>query len=125
MATRTEASGPGAAVFDELIRRAAAATDSDAAWLHLEAAHVVGQLRFGPHLRSHWHMLRLAWHLGDAREVAGQCLRLALVPLGHLSGRLPLGNPGRATVGAFQPMPVRPALLALIEQARGAVVVRG
>ena len=29
---------------------------------------------------------------------------ILLVPLGHLSGRLPLGNPGRATVSAFAPM---------------------
>jgi hypothetical protein len=42
-----------------------------------------------------------------------------------LSGRLPLGNPGRATVSAFEPMPVRPELLALIEQARGGADVRG
>lgn len=119
MDTRTEVRGPGAAVFEELVRRAAAAGDTDAAWRYLEAAHVVGQLRFGPHVRSHWHMLRLAWRTGDVREVAGQWLRLALVPLGHVSGRLPLGNPGRATVSAFEPMPVRPELLVLIEQARG------
>ena len=39
-------------------------------------------------------MLGLAWRTRDWSEVAGQVLRLALVPLGHLSGRLPLGNPG-------------------------------
>jgi hypothetical protein len=40
------------------------------------------------------------------------------VPLGHLSGRLPLGNPGRATVSAFEPLPVRPELAELITRAR-------
>ena len=43
-------------------------------------------------------------------------LRLALLPLGHLIGRLPQGNPGRATVGAFRPMPVRPELNPLISR---------
>ena len=47
-----------------------------------------------------------------------QVLRLALVPFGHLSGRLPLGNPGRSTVSAFEPLPVRPELAGLIAQAR-------
>jgi hypothetical protein len=45
--------------------------------------------------------------------------RLALVPLGHLSGRLPLGNPGRSTVSAFEPLPVRPELAEMIARARG------
>lgn len=63
-------------------------------------------------------MLRLSFRTRDWPEVAGQLVRLALVPLGHLSGRLPLGNPGRATVSAFKPLPVRPELAALIAQAQ-------
>ncbi|MBL0919892.1 MAG: DUF3703 domain-containing protein [Hydrogenophaga sp.] len=106
------------AVFDELIQQSARAPDARQAWLYLEAAHVVGQLRLRPHVRSHWHMLRLAARTGDAPEVLGQLFRLALVPLGHLSGRLPIGNPGRANVSAFEPMAVRPELGGLIEQAR-------
>ncbi|MFD2377205.1 DUF3703 domain-containing protein [Ottowia pentelensis] len=47
----------------------------------------------------------------DWPEVAGQLLRLALVPLGHLSGRLPIGNPGRATVSAFEPCLCAPSWL--------------
>ena len=41
-------------------------------------------------------MLALAARERDVRETAGQLFRILLVPLGHLSGRLPLGNPGRA-----------------------------
>jgi hypothetical protein len=41
-----------------------------------------------------------------------------LSALGHLSGSLPLGNPGRSTVRAFEPLPVRPELACLIAQAR-------
>ncbi|MDZ4127794.1 MAG: DUF3703 domain-containing protein [Hydrogenophaga sp.] len=36
------------------------------------------------------------------------------MPLGHLLGRLPLGNTGRSHVGAFRPMQVAPELLATI-----------
>jgi len=109
--------------FDEttharLIREASAASSTEQAWLHLEAAHVVGQLHIKPHLQTHAHMLGLAWRTRDLPEAAGQVLRLALVPLGHLSGRLPLGNPGRSTVSAFEPLPVRPDLADLIAQTR-------
>jgi hypothetical protein len=71
----------------------------------LERAHIIGQPRFLWHLSSHWWMLKAALRLGDWLEVAGQGWRLLLTPLGHLSGRLPLGNTGRARVPAFQPMP--------------------
>ena len=121
MATFTDP--PSARWFDEtthtrLMRGATKASSSEQAWLYLEAAHVVGQLHIRPHLQTHAHMLGLAWRTRDWSEAAGQVLRLALVPLGHLSGRLPLGNPGRSTVSAFEPLPVRPELAGLIAQAR-------
>ncbi|MDO8906253.1 DUF3703 domain-containing protein [Hydrogenophaga sp.] len=115
-------------VFAELIHRAKTARDADLqaqAWLALEAAHVVGQRHFGPHVESHVLMLGLAVRTMDWPEAAGQLFRLALVPLGHLTGRLPLGNPGRSTVSAFKPLPVRPELNALIEQARAAGFASG
>ena len=43
-------------------------------------------------------------------------MRLALVPFGYILGMLPQGNPGRATVSAFAPMPVRPDLAQLLSQ---------
>jgi len=64
-------------------------------------------------------MLRVAWSSGDGREVRGQLLRLALVPLGHLMGRLPLGNTGGASVSAFQPMDVPAELQRLLDDKRG------
>lgn len=75
-----------------------------ARWQWLEAAHVLGQSRLGLHWRSHTAMLRYALQLRDGREVLGQLLRLALVPLGHLLQRLPIGNIGRAHVPALRPM---------------------
>ena len=110
---------PQARAFERLLRGFDGSAGQPAAqrWLWLEAAHVVGQTAFSPHLRSHWHMLAYARQLGDRREVAGQWLRLALVPLGHLLQRLPIGNTGRATVGAMQPMRPPPAVQALVDQA--------
>lgn len=103
--------------FDRLIAGARSAASSEQAWLHLEAAHVVGQLHIEPHLQIHAHMLGLALRSNDWAEAVGQLFRLALVPLGHLSGRLPLGNPGRSNVSAFAPQPVRPDLAELIARA--------
>jgi hypothetical protein len=105
------------ATHGRLLQEARTADSTEQAWLYLEAAHVVGQLPLQPHLRTHALMLQLAWRTRDWPEVAGQLLRLALVPLGHLSGRLPLGNPGRSNVSAFEPLPVRRELAELIARA--------
>lgn len=91
--------------------------DAEQRWTWLMAAHVVGQTDLRLHLHSHWRMLALALAQRDAREAAGQLLRLALVPLGHALGRLPAGNVGRATVNAFRPMRPGIAVRRLIAQA--------
>lgn len=90
------------------------AGDANSAFAALERAHVLGQLDFVPHLRVHWQMLRAGWSVGDWREVMGQLMRIALVPVGHLVGRLPIGNTGGANVSAFKPMPIAPELERLI-----------
>lgn len=89
-------------------------SDLAQAWHLLEALHVLGQTRLAPHVRTHGLMLALAWQTRNLGEVNGQLLRLLLVPLGHLLGRLPLGNTGRSHIGAFRPMPVAQELLATI-----------
>ncbi|AYQ27128.1 MULTISPECIES: DUF3703 domain-containing protein [unclassified Polaromonas] len=91
--------------------------DHELRWAWLMAAHIVGQQNSGLHWRSHIAMLRFALKTRDYPEAAGQLMRLSLVPLGHLAGRLPAGNHGRATVSAFTPMPVDPSLGELISQA--------
>ena len=109
-------------LFMELMRRFSTASTADLAdrWAWLEAAHVVGQHDFTLHWVSHTAMLRFALQTRNLREAAGQVLRLALVPPGHLLQRLPAGNPGRATVSAFAPMPVDERLGQLIRQAASA-----
>lgn len=80
--------------------------DLDAAFLHLERAHVLGQRFFRPHWVSHWWMLRVGLRRGDSREIAGQVLRLAAVGPLSLVGWVPLGNTGGANVSAVKPMPI-------------------
>jgi len=87
-----------------------AAGEHALAWRALERAHIIAQPYFVPHLRSHWNMAVFALSFRDWREVAGQLFRLALVPLGSLTGRLPTGNTGRARISAFSRMPIPPDL---------------
>ena len=97
---------------------AAAPEQLEDRWEWLIAAHVAVQQQFSLHWRVHWQMLRFALETRDYREVAGQLLRLALVPLGHAVGRLPAGNTGRANVNAFRPMAVSDRNRALLCAAR-------
>jgi hypothetical protein len=46
---------------------------------------------------------------------SGHRLRLALVPLGHLVGCLPIGNTGGANVSAFAPMAIPRDLKRLLQ----------
>lgn len=96
--------------------RRVAGGDLPGAFRWLERAHVLGQARFRTHLRVHAAMLRTAWRQRDRREIRGQILRIALVPLGHLLGRLPIGNTGGANVSAFEPMAIPPELDRLMKE---------
>ena len=92
-----------------------AAGDAAAAFATLELAHVLGQRDFGPHLKVHLRMLSIALAVRDWREVRGQVLRIALVPIGHLLARLPRGNTGAANVSAFAPMAIPPDIERLLD----------
>ena len=82
-------------------RQSEAAGQIQQAWRCLELAHIVGQHRMRLHWQSHSAMLGLARRTGNRREVAAQLLRMALTPIGHLTGRLPQFNPGSSRVGPF------------------------
>ncbi len=112
-------------IYAHLIQQFRGSTDqnSEQRWQWLTAAHIAGQERVGLHLHIHLMMLRFAAAERDWPEAAGQALRLLLVPMGNGTGRLPLGNIGRATVSAFKPMSVSPELRRLIDDARDAVRV--
>lgn len=81
--------------------------DPEAAWANLEDAHVLSQPWIRPHLRVHVAMLALGWSQRDRAEVVGQLSRLLVAGPGSATGRYPVGNIGRATVSAFEPMPIR------------------
>lgn len=92
------------------------AGDLQPAFSQLERAHVLGQSQLGRHWTVHVWMLRVGWSRGDLSEVAGQLLRLALTPLGHLTGRLPVGNTGGSNVSAFASLPIPPDLQTLLTE---------
>lgn len=78
-------------------RVAARVGDVGGAWWALERAHILSQPKLPLHLRVHWAMLSNAVRLHDAREVAGQVVRLALAPLGAITGRVPSATPADRT----------------------------
>lgn len=97
-----------AAAFDQAWRAARDARRSgalDTAFGHLERAHILGQRRTGPHVRTHLAMLAVGWQRQDRREVLGQLGRTVAA---LLFSRLwvPVGNTGGASVSAFRPMPL-------------------
>jgi hypothetical protein len=104
------------AVALELSRHRAAARigDTGAAWWTLERAHILSQPELRLHLRVHLAMLFYALRRADLIEASGQAMRLALAPAGALTGRIPLGNTGRARISAFRSMPVPADLSAIL-----------
>jgi hypothetical protein len=87
-------------------REARQAGDDASAWRALERAHVLSQAVLSLHIAVHADMFRYAIARREWHEAAGQLLRLALAPIGHVSGRTPAGNIGRARVSAFVEMPI-------------------
>lgn len=77
----------------------------DAAFRHLERAHIVGQRNILAHTRAHAEMLRIGWQRRDQREILGQLLRIPAALTKTLLW-VPRGNTGGANVSAFRPMPV-------------------
>ena len=92
----------------------AAKTSADPAerWAHLERARILSQP--DPWLRHHTAMFALALRQRDRREALGQIVRIIVAAPGSLSGRYPEGNTGRARVRLRHPMPMPPALAALL-----------
>src|SRR5437868_1672654 len=77
----------------------------EAAWKHLETAHLLAQPRALPHFLVHFLMFLLAILLLDAREIFGQIPRMILSVPGSLTGRYPRGNNGRASMGLLESRP--------------------
>jgi hypothetical protein len=94
------------------------AGDLDSAWRHLERAHILSQQWALAHLRVHGAMLVTSVSSRDAREAAGQMVRLVVAAPGSLTGRFPEGNSGRARVSMFAPMPIPTDLEQILSDSR-------
>ncbi|WOB05939.1 DUF3703 domain-containing protein [Piscinibacter gummiphilus] len=103
--------------------QAAAAADraghQDAAFRHLERAHVLGQASTVEHVRAHVHMLLWALRHRRARETWGQLMRIVGAATKTVFW-IPVGNTGGADISPFRRLPVAPDLAQAIRDARTA-----
>ncbi len=87
-------------------KAALAQNELDAAFASLERAHILGQRYLIAHIVTHVWMLRVAIRRRDAREIAGQILRLFATFPGYVFGWVPKGNTGGTSVSPLKPMPL-------------------
>ena len=97
------------------MQAAYAVKDLDVAFHHLERAHILGQLNFKTHLRTHLWMFKVGVLRRDGREIIGQIIRALAVFPASLFGWVPLGNTGGANVSALKPMAIPDDLQAYLE----------
>lgn len=84
------------------------------AFPHLEVAHVLGQQFVGPHIATHYWMLKIGLKRRSLSEVAGQIARLVLGALGSAVGIVPVGNTGGTNISMFKRMPIDPGIRKLM-----------
>jgi hypothetical protein len=106
----------------------AAATDAEAAgdyataFRHLERAHVLGQSSTVLHVWVHIRMLVWGLRRQDAREIAGQLVRLLGAATKTWLGLVPRGNTGGSNVSAFRSMPIAADIARLMAAGQASVV---
>ena len=86
----------------------------EAAFHHLERAHILSQRHTLEHVHVHWLMLRLGASVGAWREVIGQSTRIVAAAV-FSRVWVPVGNTGRASVSAIKPMAIRDDLRSVLE----------
>jgi hypothetical protein len=87
----------------------------EAGFAHVERAHVIGQAFVGPHVRSHWLMLKVEFRRRRLVAAFGQAVRIVLGVLGSAVGVVPVGNTGGSNVSMFKRMPIEPELQRIID----------
>ena len=90
----------------------------DAAFSHLERAHVLGQAFVRWHVVAHWLMFKVALRRGELSAAVGQAIRIVLGAIGSALGRVPVGNTGGSNVSMFRRMAVAPELAAAMHDDR-------
>ena len=71
---------------------------SEAAFRHLERAHILGQPSTREHVRVHWEMLIWGLNQRRPREMAGQLFRLVGAATKTSLGMVPVGNTGGSNI---------------------------
>jgi hypothetical protein len=91
-----------------LAKELIAKDELEAAFRHLERAHVIGQGFVVPHATSHWLMLRVEFQRRRVMAAFGQTVRLVLGIVGSAVGIVPVGNTGGTDISMFRRMPIEP-----------------
>ncbi len=122
-------SGVKAAFASEMSAARSAETAGDLALAkhHLERAHILGQRWYAAHVKTHYHMLRLALKQSDSKEARGQLVRMIGAGPFHMAGWVPIGNTGGADVSATLPMPIPADLQSHLDghSLRNGLIIRG
>ena len=86
-----------------------------AAWRHLERAHILGQPYPKAHTVAHGSMLVFGIRTKNAREILGQLPRLLVGGLKSWAGTIRAGNTGGANVSPVRAMPIPADLLQIMQ----------
>ena len=92
--------------------------NAQAAFRHLEHAHVLGQMSTELHVRVHLSMLRWALRHRQPREAVGQLTRIVGATTKTAIGWVPQGNTGGSNVSPFRRMPIPAELQQQLDGAR-------
>ena len=90
-----------------------------AAWRHLERAHIIGQAWFKQHTYAHWLMLKFGIKIKNRKEIVGQLPRLIVGGIKSFVGMIPIGNTGGVNVPPLQPMEIPEDLKWIMKPYRG------
>lgn len=88
-----------------------------AAWQHLERAHIIGQRYPYAHSYVHWKMLLFGIRIKSRKEIIGQIPRLLVGGIKSFVGKIPVGNPGGANVPPLKPFPIHAEIQEIFRKA--------
>ena len=90
----------------ENYKREVSKANLQAAWRHLERAHIIGQAWFKQHTNVHWLMFKYGIKIKNRKEILGQLPRLLVGGIKSFVGVIPIGNTGGANVPPLQAMEI-------------------
>jgi len=88
-----------------------------AAWKHLERAHIIGQRYPLAHSYIHWKMLQFGFRIKNSKEILGQIPRLIFGGVKSFVGKVPVGNPGGASVPPLKSFPIEKEIQDIFREA--------